>query len=103
MPKMNQRSDSLKENLQEIRRKCLNRLQSWFLSHTVWAFAGQKSESDESFGRSHGFFARSRSVHLRSTQASRRISGGCSGGTSWANKRSPSGSIQSPSTGRKEK
>src|SRR5690242_17445014 len=103
MSKMNQRSDSLKENLQVIGRKSLIRLQSWLLSHTVLALRGQKPESDESFDRSHRAFARSRSVHLRSIQASARISGGCSIGTSCANKRSPSGSIQSPSTGRKEK
>src|SRR5437660_2731165 len=43
MPKMNQRSDSLKENLQAIGQKPLNRLQSWLLSHTRKAWAAEKS------------------------------------------------------------
>src|SRR5438552_18070451 len=43
MPKMNQRSDSLKENLQVIQWKLLNRLQSWLLSHTPVGRSGRKS------------------------------------------------------------
>ena len=78
---MNQRADSLKENVTAAAKRPLICHQGCFLSHTMRCGIGQNKSRDglSAYGRD---FLRWRSVHLRSSHPSIRAVGFCSTGTS---------------------